>query len=271
MLTYPAVDPVALTLGPLKIHWYGITYVVGIGLAWWLLRRRAVRDDLLRWPPEAVDDMIFYGALGIIIGGRLGSILFYHLPYYLDHPLEIIRVDRGGMSFHGGLLGATVSLLWFAKRHGYRFFNVIDFIAPVVPIGLLCGRLGNFINGELWGAPTEVPWAMVFPHVDDLPRHPSQLYEAIFEGAILFLILWCYTSRPRPTMAASGMFLLGYGIFRSLIELVREPDPHLGYLASDWLTMGQLLCVPMIVLGVSFLIIAYRPPKAASGKPRSEF
>ncbi len=254
MLTYPSIDPVAFALGPLKIHWYGISYVLGITLSWLLLRWRASPDGLFRWTPGEVDDMIFYGVLGVIIGGRLGSVLFYNLPYYLDHPLEVIRLDRGGMSFHGGMIGVAVALLWYARRNGRGFFEVTDFIVPVAPLGLLCGRVGNFINGELWGTPTSVAWAMVFRHVDGLPRHPSQLYEALFEGVILFMILWHYSSRPRPAMAVSGMFLLGYGVFRGLIEFVREPDVHLGYLAWGWVTMGQILCLPMIVIGAALII-----------------
>jgi len=214
----------------------------------------------LGWKQEHIDDMVFYATLGIIIGGRLGSVLFYNLPYYLDQPIDIFKINQGGMSFHGGLIGVLLAMFWFARKTNSRFFNVIDFIAPVVPIGLGCGRIGNFINGELWGAPSSVPWAMIFPsaYAGGVPRHPSQLYEALLEGLLLLIILWFYSAKPRPMMAVSGLFLLGYGIFRSSIEFVREPDAHLGYLAFDWLTMGQILSLPMILLGIILLVLAHR-------------
>ncbi len=265
MLSYPDIDPVALALGPLKIHWYGITYVVGIVTAWLLLRART-RDNLsmknpaLLWSKAQVDDMIFYATLGVIIGGRLGSVLFYNLPYYLDHPIDILKINQGGMSFHGGLLGVLVAMYWFGRKTRSGFFQVTDFIAPVVPIGLGCGRIGNFINGELWGAPSTLPWAMIFPdaRAGGIPRHPSQLYEALLEGLLLFIILWFYSSKPRPSMAVSGLFLLGYGLFRSSVEFVREPDAHLGYLAFGWVTMGQVLSLPMILFGIVLIVLAYR-------------
>lgn len=268
MLSYPDIDPVALALGPLKIHWYGITYVVGIVTAWLLLRARAqnhlsMKNPSLLWNKGHVDDMIFYATLGVIIGGRLGSVLFYNLPYYLDHPIDIFKINQGGMSFHGGLLGVLLAMFWFGRKTQTGFFQVTDFIAPVVPIGLGCGRIGNFINGELWGAPSSVPWAMIFPdaRAGAIPRHPSQLYEALLEGLLLFIILWIYSAKPRPTMAVSGLFLLGYGIFRSSVEFVREPDAHLGYLAFGWVTMGQLLSLPMIIFGIVLLVLAYRKDK----------
>ena len=260
MLSYPDIDPVALALGPIKIHWYGISYVVGIVAAWLLLRWRAKKKPLLGWEQEHIDDMVFYATLGIIIGGRLGSVLFYNLPYYLDHPIDIFKINQGGMSFHGGLIGVLLAMVWFARKTNSRLFNVIDFIIPVVPIGLGCGRIGNFINGELWGAPSSVPWAIIFPspYAGGVARHPSQLYEALLEGLLLFIILWIYSSKPRPMMAVTGLFLLGYGVFRSSVEFVREPDAHLGYLAFDWVTMGQVLSVPMILLGVILLVLAHR-------------
>lgn len=257
-MTYPEIDPVAINLGFLQIHWYGISYVVGILAAWVLLRKRAKRNPLLGWKMGDVDDMIFYAMLGVIIGGRLGSVIFYNFSYYLEHPIEIFYLQQGGMSFHGGLIGVMVAMLLFARKASAKTFNVLDFIAPVVPIGLGSGRIGNFINGELWGAPSDLPWAMVFPTADALPRHPSQLYEAFLEGLVLFLILWTYSAKPRPTMAISGLFLLGYGSFRFAVEFVRIPDSHLGYLAFDWLTMGQILSLPMIIIGGILMVIAYR-------------
>ncbi len=209
---------------------------------------------------EEIGDLVFYGALGTILGGRLGYILFYDLPAYLAEPLNIFKIWQGGMSFHGGLIGVTVALALFARRTGKRFFQVTDFVAPMVPIGLGAGRLGNFINGELWGRVTDVPWAMIFPdpRAGLLPRHPSQLYEALLEGLLLFIILWIYSSRPRPTMAVSGLFLVGYGTFRFLVEFTRTPDAQLGFIAFDWLTMGQALSAPMVVIGAAMMGWAYR-------------
>ncbi len=260
MLSYPDIDPVALALGPIKIHWYGITYVVGIVTAWLLLRWRTDKNLSLKWSREQIDDMVFYVTLGVIIGGRLGSVLFYNLPYYLDNPIDIFKINQGGMSFHGGLIGALLAMVWFARKTNSGFFNVIDFIAPVVPIGLGCGRIGNFINGELWGAPSALPWAMIFPdpRAGGIARHPSQLYEALLEGLLLFVILWLYSSKPRPMMAVSGLFLLGYGVFRFSVEFVRVPDAHIGYLAFGWVTMGQVLSFPMIILGFVSMVWAYR-------------
>lgn len=257
MLTYPDIDPVALQFGPLKIHWYGISYVAGILIAWWLLRLRATR---FHFTYQRVADLVFYITVGIIIGGRLGSVLFYNLPYYLEHPLEIIMINRGGMSFHGGLIGVLLAFAWFAHKTGTRFFEVSDFVAPVVPVGLFFGRIANFINGELWGAPSNLPWAMVFPHpaAGNVPRHPSQLYEALLEGVLLFFILWFYSAKPRPAMAVSGLFLTGYGLFRTLVEFVREPDTNIGYLLFGWVTMGQLLSAPMIIAGLLLLWLGYR-------------
>ena len=266
MLNYPAIDPVAISLGPLKIRWYGISYVVGIIIAWWLLNKRAEKD--FRWMPDQVADLVFYAMLGIIIGGRLGSVIFYNLPYYLDHPIDIIKINQGGMSFHGGLIGVIVAMWYFGAKTKKGFFAVSDFLTPVVPVGLFCGRIANFVNGELWGGPSNLPWAMVFPdeRAGGIPRHPSQLYEALLEGVLLFIILWCYSAKPRPTMAVSGLFLLGYGIFRSAIEFVREPDAHIGYLALGWVTMGHVLSLPMIIAGIVLLVLAYR--NAKNIKPR---
>lgn len=257
MLTYPNIDPVALSLGPLNIHWYGIMYLVGFGTAWWLGLRRA-RQPHAPFRPEQIADLIFYGALGAVIGGRLGYILFYDFANYLDNPFAILKVWEGGMSFHGGLVGVLTAMWLYSRKLKLGFFQVTDFLAPLVPLGLGAGRIGNFINGELWGKPTELPWGMVFPHAGPLPRHPSQLYEALLEGLLLFLILWFYSARPRPRAAVSGLFLLCYGGFRFAVELGRQPDAHLGYLAFGWLTMGQLLSLPMCLAGAALLLWAGR-------------
>ncbi len=257
MMTYPNIDPVALDLGFLKVHWYGISYVVGIAGAWCLLQWRAYQA---RWgySAEQVSDLVFYALLGIIIGGRLGWVMFYNLPYYLQHPLAVFYLQQGGMSFHGGLIGVITGVWFFARKINQPYFAVTDFIAPVVPIGLGMGRLGNFINGELWGSPSTLPWAMIFPTADATPRHPSQLYEALLEGLVLFIILWVFSAKQRPVRALSGLFLLGYGVFRFAVEFVRIPDAHIGYLAFDWLTMGQILSMPMIIGGGVLLVMAYR-------------
>ena len=264
MLKYPDIDPVAVDFGIIKIHWYGISYVVGILLAWWLLHRRS-KTIYREWSQEQVADVIFYITLGIILGGRLGSVLFYNLPYYLNHPLEIIMINKGGMSFHGGLIGVCTALWVFGRRQGKGFFTVTDFVVPAAPVGLFFGRIANFINGELWGRPTDVPWAMVFPRADNQPRHPSQLYEAFLEGIVLFTILWLYSRKPKPVMAVSGLFLTFYGLFRGSVEWVRQPDQQLGFLAGGWLTMGMLLSFPMLVTGIVLLVLAYRKNRGHGG------
>lgn len=270
MLTYPDIDPIAFALGPLQVHWYGLMYLVGFAVAWGLGRWRASGSG---WTGEMVDDVIFYCILGVIAGGRLGYMLFYGFDQIVANPLNLFRVWEGGMSFHGGLLGVCIAMWFFGRRHGLHFFQVADFMAPLVPPGLFSGRIGNFINGELWGGPTTGALGMQVPcvrapglctrvgmagdGVHSLPVHPSQLYEAVLEGLVLFLILWVFSSRPRPVMAVSGLFLLLYGLFRFAVELVRIPDAHIGYLAFDWLTMGQLLSTPMILLGLLLLGLAY--------------
>ena len=262
MLPYPQIDPVAIALGPLKIHWYGLMYLVGIGGAW-LLASRRLKDFDPSWSKEKLSDLVFWVAMGVILGGRLGYALFYDLPAYLAEPLKILRVWEGGMSFHGGLIGVMLATWLFGRRNGKSFFQLMDFIAPLVPIGLGAGRIGNFINAELWGKVTDVPWAMVFPNGGPDPRHPSQLYQFALEGVALFLILWLYSRKPRPTMAVSGMFALFYGIFRFIVEFVRVPDAQLGYLAFGWVTMGQILCIPMILGGLFLIWWAYHRDPAA--------
>ena len=262
MLPYPQIDPVAIALGPLKIHWYGLMYLVGIGGAW-LLASRRLKDFDPSWSKEKLSDLVFWVAMGVILGGRLGYALFYDLPAYLAEPLKILRVWEGGMSFHGGLIGVMLATWLFGRRNGKSFFQLMDFIAPLVPIGLGAGRIGNFINAELWGKVTDVPWAMVFPNGGPDPRHPSQLYQFALEGVALFLILWLYSRKPRPTMAVSGLFAACYGVFRFIVEFVRVPDAQLGYLAWNWLTMGQVLCLPMILGGIGLMVWAYRRQAAA--------
>jgi phosphatidylglycerol:prolipoprotein diacylglycerol transferase len=257
VLIWPNIDPVAFRVGPLAVHWYGITYLVGFSLFWWLGRIRATRPDS-GWTTEENNDLLFYGALGVILGGRVGYVLFYGFDGFLADPLTLLRVWEGGMSFHGGLLGVLVALALFGHKIDRSFFEITDFVAPMVPVGLAAGRLGNFLGGELWGRPTDLPWGMVFPHVDSLARHPSQLYQFLLEGVVLFLVLWFWSARRRPTMAVSGMFAILYGVFRFSVEFVRQPDAHLGYVAFGWMTMGQALSIPLILVGVILVTLAYR-------------
>ncbi len=259
MLAYPDIDPVAFRLGSVRIHWYGLMYLLGFIVGWWLGRVRA-KDPHRNWSGAAVDDLLFYIALGTILGGRLGYVFFYDFARFADEPLSVFKIWQGGMAFHGALIGVILAIWWFARTRGRRFFDVADFVAPLVTPGIAFGRIGNFINGNLWGAPSDLPWAMVFPHprAGGVPRHPSQLYEALLEGVALFVIVWVYSRRPRPTMAVSGVFLAGYGVFRFLVEFVRVPDEHIGYLAFDWVTMGQVLSAPMIIVGALLVWYAYR-------------
>jgi phosphatidylglycerol:prolipoprotein diacylglycerol transferase len=263
LFQYPDIDPIAFALGPLQVRWYGLMYLGGFALGWLGARARAKRADS-PIEPSKVDDLVFYAALGVIIGGRLGYMLFYNFEALVSDPLSVLAVWRGGMSFHGGLVGVLLAMWLYARRIGRSFFQVTDFLAPWIAPGLGLGRIGNFINGELWGKPTDVPWAVV---VDGVPRHATQLYEAVLEGLVLFLVLWLFSSKPRPTMAVSGLFLVCYGTFRSLVEFVRLPDEHIQYLAFGWLTMGQLLSAPMIVAGVFLLAYAYR--KGGAGRLRA--
>ena len=258
MLPYPEIDPVAVSLGPLKIHWYGLTYLAGLAFAWWLAVRRSKRS----WSPlqrEQVDDMIFYGALGVVLGGRLGYALFYGGERLAQDPGWLLRVWQGGMSFHGGFLGVLLAMYLFARRHRIVFGELMDFVAPLVPVGLGLGRLGNFIGQELWGRASDVPWAMVFPRDPlQLARHPSQLYQFALEGVVLLVIMLWFSSRPRPTWSIAGVFALGYGCLRFCAEFFREPDQHLGFQALGWVTRGQLLSLPMIALGIYLIVSAYR-------------
>ncbi len=257
MLKYPQIDPVAISLGPLKVHWYGLTYLIGFAGAWFLGTKRAARS----WSPikpEQMGDLIFYCALGVVLGGRFGYVFFYNFDRFIDNPLWLFKVWEGGMSFHGGLIGVVLAMIWFGRKLGRTFFEISDFVAPLVPIGLGMGRIGNFIGGELWGRVSDVSWAMVFPTGGDLPRHPSQLYQFALEGVALFAILWWFSSKQRPRMSVTGLFLLCYGCFRIIVEFFRQPDAHLGFLAWDWLTMGQLLSLPMVLIGIVMMVWAYK-------------
>ncbi len=280
------IDPVAIQIGPLAIHWYGLMYLVSFGLAWWLGRRRLQRGRL-PVDTRAYDDLMFYGMLGVIIGGRLGYVFFYDFSAWLADPLSLLRVWQGGMSFHGGLLGVLAAMAWWSRRHRLHFFDTVDFIAPLVPVGLFFGRIGNFIGGELWGRTSDVPWAVVFPQAPEfagmpvaqlqqlaaegalagMGRHPSQLYQAALEGLALFAMLWWFSSRPRPRFAVSGLFALLYGLFRIIVEFVREPDAHIGYLAGGWLTMGMVLSLPLVALGLWLLWRSRRAPVLATPQP----
>jgi phosphatidylglycerol:prolipoprotein diacylglycerol transferase len=257
MLNYPVIDPVAISLGPVNVYWYGLMYLVGFVAGALLGQVRSKRQDL-NWQPKQVWDLVFFIAIGVIVGGRLGYIVFYNLEYYLDRPIEWLFIWSGGMSFHGGLLGVLLSLWLFSRRNQKSFLEVGDFVAPLCPLGFGAGRVGNFINQELWGRVSEVPWAMVFPAVGPETRHPSQLYEALLEGIVLFVIVWLYSKRPRATGAISGIFLLSYGVLRFSVEFFREPDIHLGVVALGWVTMGQLLSIPMALLGFGLWIHAIR-------------
>lgn len=263
MIEYPDIDPVALRLGSLTVRWYGLMYLLGFVAAWWLAQRQSRREES-GFTSLMAQDLIFYCCLGVILGGRVGYLLFYGWQQVLDDPLYMLRIWEGGMSFHGGLLGVCAAVLLFARKHSKTFVATADFVVPLVPIGLGAGRIGNFINGELWGKPSEAPWAFI---VDGVGRHPTQLYEAFLEGLVLFILLWWYGSRPlKPGAAralgrATGLFLAGYGIFRFLVEFLRLPDTHLGYLAFNWLTMGQLLSLPMI--GFGLWLLARRAPRPA--------
>ena len=261
MLVHPNFDPVAIQLGPLSIHWYGLMYVFGfLGVyLLWLYRIRAYPElTESKWNPDLVSDLVFYGALGAVLGGRLGYVLFYKPGYYINNLLEIFYLQEGGMSFHGGMLGVIVALYLFSRKIKLSLLAVGDFVAPVAPVGLFFGRMGNFINQELWGKPTDLPWGMVFTNGGPEPRHPSMLYEAFLEGIVLLVVLWLVARKPRPAGMLSGLFLVGYSISRILVEFVRVPDEHLNYLLFDWVTMGQVLSLPMLLLGLFLILRANR-------------
>ena len=265
MLIHPQFDPVAIQLGPLAIHWYGLMYLVGFGLFLWLGHVRIKQQPDCGWNGKDLDDFLTWAVLGVIAGGRLGEVLFYQPGYYLQHPAEILMVWKGGMSFHGGFLGVLAAMLLFARKKGVSFWQISDFVAPLVPTGLAAGRIGNFINGELWGriASHDLPWAMIFPHVDAMPRHPSQLYQAALEGLALFVILWLFSARRRPLGQVSAVFLIGYGSFRFIAEFFRTPDAGI-FGQSDIISMGQWLSVPMIVAGLVLYRWAARRGQAAA-------
>lgn len=280
MLKYPDIDPVALSLGPLdlfgktfgplEVHWYGIMYLLAFAGAWWLGMRRATRPGSLIAKAQ-VEDLIVYGAMGVVLGGRCGYVLFYHFEWFLSDPMWLLRVWEGGMSFHGGLIGVTLAMVIYARKIQVPFFSVMDFVAPLVPLGLGFGRLGNFIGQELWGRATDVSWAMVFPKdPSGVARHPSQLYQAALEGLVLFAVLLWFSSKPRPRMAVSGLFLTLYGIVRFAVEFVREPDSHIGFDLLGWMTRGQLLCIPMIALGLALLVLAYRAQSETAAAAQSK-
>ncbi|MDC0390291.1 prolipoprotein diacylglyceryl transferase [Candidatus Thioglobus sp.] len=254
-MTYPSINPVALDLGFAQIYWYGLMYLGAFLAAYFLANYRAKQDE--NWNTQNIEDLIFYGAIGVIVGGRLGYVLFYNLPNFLSDPLSIFAIQGGGMSFHGGFLGVLLAMVIFNQKYNKTFFATMDFVAPLVPLGLGFGRIGNFINGELWGKVTTSPLGMYIQE-QGVSRYPSQLYEAFLEGLVLFIILWLYSNKPRPLMSVSALFLIFYGLFRFIIEFVRVPDVQLGYLAFGWLTMGQLLSLPMIILGV---YLFYKPNK----------
>lgn len=248
MIIFPNIDPIAFSIGALHVRWYGLMYLLGFIAAWGLARFRIKRYQL-NWTTDEVGDLIFYGALGVIVGGRFGYMLFYK-PYEFFHaPWTVFKTWEGGMSFHGGLLGVLIALWFFAKKTQKSFLEVGDFVAPLVPVGLATGRLGNFINGELWGRATGTSWGVVFPGVDMQPRHPSQLYELGLEGIFLFILLWCYATKPRPAGRVGALFLMAYALCRFIAELFREPDAYLGFIAFNTFTMGQLLSLPMFILG----------------------
>lgn len=246
-MIYPSINPVALDLGLFKLYWYGLMYLLAFLSAYFLAKYRSKSID--NWNSKMIDDLIFYGAIGVVAGGRVGYMIFYNLTGLLSDPLSLFLIQNGGMSFHGGFLGVLLAMHLFNRKYKRSFFSTMDFVAPFVPLGLLFGRIGNFINGELWGRVTTSSWGMYIEE-QGVSRYPSQLYEAFLEGLVLFIVLWIFSSKPRPRMSISAMFLIFYGLFRFIIEFVRTPDAQIGYLAFDWLTMGQILSLPMILFGI---------------------
>ena len=265
MLTYPEIDPVAIALGPIKVHWYGLMYVAAFAMAWWLAVGRSKRKDT-PYSADQVEDLIFFGAIGVVLGGRFGYVFFYGFERFLSDPVWLFKVWEGGMSFHGGLLGVMLAMYVFGRRHKRDMITTLDFVAPIVPLGLGFGRVGNFIGGELYGRVSDVPWAMVFPGGGPDPRHPSQLYQAGLEGLMLFIVVFWFSAKPRPKYAVSGVFAIGYGAQRFFVEFFRQPDTHIGFDAFEWLTRGQVLSLPLIGVGVLFLYFAYRSTSEQSPK-----
>lgn len=267
MIPYPDIDPVAISIGPLSIHWYGLMYLVGFVAAWFLGTYRA-RQPNSGWTEQQVSDLLFFGMVGVIVGGRTGYVLFYNFGQFLADPIWLFKIWTGGMSFHGGLLGVIAAIVFFAWKQKKHVLDIGDIAAPLVPLGLLTGRIGNFINGELWGRPTDVAWGVVF-EPGGQPRHPSQLYEAALEGLTLFLLVWWFSSKPRPRGAVAGLFLAGYGSFRFFVEFFREPDAHIGFDLFNWMTRGQILSLPMIIAGVCLMVWAFvcAPRPGASVEP----
>lgn len=258
---FPQIDPVIFSLGPFSVRWYGLMYLIGFAGAW-LLANYRVNKPQFNFSRDCVSDMLFFGFMGAVLGGRIGYMLFYGTAQLLDNPISLFYIHKGGMSFHGGLIGALVASIFVAKKHGKTFFQLTDFAAPLVPIGLGAGRLGNFINGELWGRETTVPWGMIFPGAGDVARHPSQLYQFALEGVVLFTALWLFSAKSRPTMSVSGLFLTLYGLFRFIVEFVREPDSQLGLFWGNAISMGQILSLPMIFTGIALIIYAYKKEAA---------
>lgn len=267
MLQFPNIDPVAIQLGPIAIHWYGLMYLVGFSMAWYLGSRRIKQQPELGWTEQQLSDVIFYSAMGVILGGRIGYMFFYNFDGLLADPLSLFKLWQGGMSFHGGLIAVILMIVYFGRKNGKSFLEIADFLVPLGPLGIGAVRIANFINGELWGRVSDVPWAMVFPTGGPEPRHPSQLYESFLEGWVLFALLWWFSSRPRPLGAVTGLFLVWYGSARFVIEFFRQPDAHMGeagFMAFEWLTMGQILSAPMIFFGGWLIWRAYTQQQTAA-------